>query len=145
MKKTKNQITNQNKGQVHQTILFSKLYYISIYRILTSALLIVNVSVESNSRKYNIINWHWPVFPLSSFFLFPSSYLSDYSDPVKMPQLSLNVNHRQCHNHYKTSTKQIRNTDAMAERLGVWCAVPRFDSTVTVLFLARRQAHSNPV
>ena len=57
--KPKNQITNQNKGQlsppnnpIFKTIL------LSIYRILNSALLIVNVSVESNSRKYNLINWH---------------------------------------------------------------------------------------
>ena len=83
---------------------------LSIYRILNSALLIVNVSVE-----YTFFSFFQ--FPLSSSFQFPSSYLSDHSDPVKMPQLSLNVNHRQLYNHHKTSTKCICNTEAMAEHL----------------------------
>ena len=97
---------------------------------MSSALLIVNVSVESNPRKYNLINWHWPVFPLFSSFQFPSSYLSDHSDPLKMSQLSLNVNHRQLNNHHKTSTKPLRNAEAVAEcmpyRLLVWSSLVRF-------------------
>ena len=100
---------------VFKTILFS------IYRILNSVILIVNGSVESNSRKYNLINWHWPVFSLSSSFPFPSSYLSDHSDPLKMLQLSLNVNHQELYNHHKTWTKHVCDTEAMAEWLVSRC------------------------
>ena len=124
-KKSNNQSKHrpsQNFGQVKGQV--------RIYRILNYALLIVNVSVESNSWKYNLINWHWPVFLLSSSFQFPSSYLSDHSDSLKMPQLSLNVNHRQLNNHHKMSTKHIRNTKAMAERIAyrllIWSSPVRF-------------------
>ena len=34
------------------------------------------------------------MFPLSSSFEFPSSFLSDHSDPLKISELSLNANHQ---------------------------------------------------
>ena len=34
-------------------------------------------------RKTNLMNWHWPLFPLSSSLHFPSSFLSDHTDPLK--------------------------------------------------------------
>ena len=56
--KTKNQITNKKKRPSPPNNPIFKTILLSIYRILNSALLVVNVSVESNSRKYNLINWH---------------------------------------------------------------------------------------
>ena len=116
-----------------------KTMLLSIYRTLNSSLLIVNVSVESNSRKYKLINWHWPVFPLSSSFQFPSSYLSDHSDPLKISRLSFNVNHRQFYNHHITSTKHIRNIEAMADRLTsrclIWRSPVRFSLCILTIIL----------
>ena len=77
-------ITNQNKGQVHQTILFSKLHYWVFKQF------IMNVSVEPNLPWKNCTH---------QFFHFPSSFLSDHSDPLKkfnfplMPTTGNNSNH----------------------------------------------------
>ena len=41
-------------------------------------------------RINNLMNWHWRVFPLSSSFPFPSSFLSDHSDPLKRFYILIN-------------------------------------------------------
>ena len=41
-------------------------------------------------RKNNLMNCHWPVFPLSSSFHSPSSFLSDHSDPLKIFSILIN-------------------------------------------------------
>ena len=43
----------------------------------------------TNLPKEQLINWHWPVIPLYSFH-FPSSYLSDHSDPLKIFSILFN-------------------------------------------------------
>ena len=66
-----------------------KTILLSIYTILNSALLIMNVSAEPNFLKIQLNKLALTsLSSLSSYFQFPSSYLSVHSDPLKMPQLS---------------------------------------------------------
>ena len=60
----------------------------------------INISTETQVLKMNLskkklINWTERVFLLSSFFNFPSSSLSDHSDPLHFFLPSLTANHRQ--------------------------------------------------
>ena len=75
----------------------------------------MNVSVEPNLPEKKQINYHWQVFPLSSSFQFPSFFLSDHSDPLKISQLRLNANTGHFTMHLKTATKHPANTVTVAQ------------------------------